>query len=85
MSFEKPSNRESLPENGVDQFEKLVNAGTWDEETIMALEGIFETYPDDLYMLYLNYTESGLVEEGELPEHELRMYEWLKEKFESEE
>lgn len=34
--------------------------------------------------MYLNYKESGLAEEEELSEHELRLYNWLKEKFEPE-
>ncbi len=79
MKMEGPPKKESPPDiSGVDLFERLVNTGTWNE---VVLEEIFETHPEDLYMLYLNYTESGLW--TELPEHERKMYDWLAARFES--
>ena len=46
------------------------------------LRALLESNEADLYMIYLNYKESGLVDE--LPEHERSAYEWLKNKFEDE-
>jgi hypothetical protein len=72
---------ESVPPiSGIDAFENLVNAGVWDVKTETALDELLKTYPDDLYMLYLTYKESGLVHE--LAEHERNMYERLAKEFE---
>lgn len=64
---------------GVDAFERLVNGGVWNADVEGALREIQKTHPEDLYMLYLNYIESGIV--SELPEHELGMFRWLEAQF----
>jgi hypothetical protein len=77
---EKSNNLETAPaESGVDAFEALVSRGVWNAETEAALDALFEKHEEDLYMLFLNYQESGVVDE--LPDHERRMYEWLEQKF----
>jgi hypothetical protein len=77
---ERPPKFESGPHApGIDAFEKLVNEGQWNTEVEKALEELLEKYEIDLYMLYLNYVESGIVEE--LPEHERQMFERLEVEF----
>jgi hypothetical protein len=65
--------------SGVEAYEALVTKGEWTAETEATLDSLIEKHEEDLYMLFLNYRESGLVDE--LPDHERRMYEWLVEKF----
>ncbi|MBU6321530.1 MAG: hypothetical protein KGI78_04580 [Patescibacteria group bacterium] len=77
---EGPPKPEAAPEEpGVDLFEGLVAKGEWGEETERALDELLEKHEEDLYMLYLNYRESGLADD--LSPHERRMYEWLAEVF----
>lgn len=66
--------------SGIEAYEALITKGEWTPETEAALNSLIEKHEADLYMLFLNYRESGLVDE--LPEHERRMYEWLAAQFE---
>lgn len=67
---------------GFDEYSALVGRGEYTAETEASLRTLLEKYEEDLYMLYLNYKESGLVDE--LPGHERRMYEWLAKEFATE-
>ncbi len=78
---EGPSKRETAPSlSGFEAYEALVTKGEWTAETEVALDSLIEKHEEDLYMLFLNYRESGLVDE--LPEHERRMYDRLAAQFE---
>lgn len=70
---------ESAPTSGFSIFEALVEKGEWTAETEAALARLLEAHEEDLYQLFLNYRESGLI--AELPAHERRMYEWLDREF----
>ncbi len=78
---EKPPPPESAPKlDPYQAFEMLVEENRWSPETEEKLRIILESNEIDLYMIYLNYKESGLVDE--LSEYERRLYDWLKSKFE---
>ncbi len=80
MSEEQP-NSESEPEcDPYGTFENLVGLEQWLPDTKEKLRELLETHEVDMYMIYLNYTESELVDE--LPEHERQIYEYLKNVFE---
>ncbi|MHB8661014.1 MAG: hypothetical protein ACYC75_03760 [Minisyncoccota bacterium] len=81
MSAERPPRPESTPEADPYQaFEALTKEQQWSPETEAKLRTLLESHEVDLYMIYLNYKESGLVDK--LSEYEHRLYEWLKNKFE---
>jgi len=78
---EKIPSPESAPEvDPYQAFEELIVQIEWSSATEEKLRALLESHEDDLYMIYLNYTESGLVDE--LPEQERRLYEWLRNEFE---
>jgi hypothetical protein len=80
---EKPPRPESAPEaDPYQEFEMLIAEQQWTPEVEERLRTLIELHEEDMYMMYLNYTESGLVEE--LSAHERRLYEWLKAEFEIE-
>jgi hypothetical protein len=63
-------------------FEMFAAGGEWSPAAERKFSALLESHEADVYMLYLNYKESGLVDE--LPEHERSLYEWLAKKFEDE-
>ena len=78
---EKIPRPESAPEGDpYDAFDALIKEDEWSQRTEEKLRALLESHEEDLYMIYLNYQESGLVDE--LPEHERRLYDWLKKEFE---
>ena len=83
MSFNGPPKappQESAPEvDPYQTFEALVQQGVWSPETEEKLNPLLESHESDMYMIYLNYQESGLVDE--LSEYEHRLYDWLKNQF----
>lgn len=77
---ERMPNHESAPKiDPYDFVEKFAEDGEWSSETEDQFSKLFESHEVDLYMIYLNYKESGLVDE--LPEHESSLYKWLDDKF----
>ena len=78
---EKMSRSESAPKaDPYEVFEAFSKEGEWSPAMEEKLRALLESNESDVYMIYLNYKESGLVDE--LPEHERSAYEWLKNKFE---
>lgn len=78
---EKFPRPESAPEaDPYKAFEALVEAGQWSPRAEETLRALIESHETDMGMIYLMYKESGLVDE--LPEYELRLYNWLTGKFE---
>ncbi|MEK7505704.1 MAG: hypothetical protein AAB597_02310 [Patescibacteria group bacterium] len=78
---EKTPPPESAPEPDPYQaFEALVGENKWSLETEEKLRTLLESNESDMYMIYLTYKESGLVDE--LSKYERRLYDWLKSKFE---
>ena len=80
MREELPKPESTPPISGIDAFETLVNKGEWNPKVQAELDALLESHAEDLYMLYLNYKESGLVDS--LPDHERQMYDRLAERFE---
>jgi len=60
-------------------FEALIKKAEWSGETEEQLQELLESHETDLYMMYLTYNESGLVDE--LSEYERRVYQWLDTRF----
>ncbi len=80
---EKMPRPESAPKmDPYEIFETFAKEGKWSPETEEKFAMLLESNESDVYMIYLTYKESGLVDE--LPEHERSAYEWLKNKFEDE-
>ncbi len=81
MSEGPPRPEASPVESGVDGFVAILEKGEWSAAAEKALADLIEKYPDGLYMLYLNYRRSGLVDEPDFPDHERKMYEQLERAF----
>ncbi len=80
MSEKRPRPESALAADPYKEFELLTQQKGWSPEIEERLRILAELHETDLYMIYLNYTESGLVDE--LSEYESKLYNWLKDKFE---